>query len=132
MVKIFTVMYILCSIYSSSPQVSEPVFTQKLVNEIIYRSSSYTRDGSQAENTVDHQNTSLNYGDELKKLGYYKQESKDENLNIRSAILHFQSDHNLVVDGIWGKRSLAALKKRLSDKSFSYNDTIETPPSNKR
>lgn len=132
MVKIFTVMYILCAVYSTNPQVSEPAFTQNLVQEIVYQSSSYTPTGRQVENIAEDQNNSLDYMEELKKLGYYRQDSTDENLNIRNAVLRFQSDHNLIVDGIWGNRSLAALKKRLSDKSFSYPDTVEVPASNKK
>lgn len=65
---------------------------------------------------------------ELKKLGYYKEESNDADLNLRNAVVRFQADHNLDVDGIWGEQSLGALKKRIKDKSFIYPDKISSPP----
>ncbi|MCX7748735.1 MAG: L,D-transpeptidase family protein [Clostridia bacterium] len=71
----------------------------------------------------------INYIEELKKLNYFRIQTKDSNLNLRTAILLFQSDHNLKVDGIWGKQSLSSLIKRMtSTQPFTYTDKITLPP----
>lgn len=70
--------------------------------------------------------------DDLKALGYYKNQFKDENLNFRNAILHLQSDSNIVADGIAGKQFEAALSARLREgKTFRYNDYVQKPASSK-
>jgi hypothetical protein len=129
MVKVFTVMYIICSIYSSNPQVTEPLFAETLAKEMVSQSVPKATDIPiiKPDEQIDISN--LNYETELKKLGYYSSESNDDELNLRNAVLRFQSDHNLIVDGIWGPKSLSALKKRLTEKSFTYPDIIEAPPS---
>ena len=40
----------------------------------------------------------------LKKLGYYQERFSDKNLNIRSALIHIQSEYNIKPDGKWDKR----------------------------
>lgn len=40
----------------------------------------------------------------LKKLGYYQEKFSDKNLNIRSALIHLQSEYNIKPDGKWDKR----------------------------
>ncbi|MCC5909318.1 MAG: murein L,D-transpeptidase [Clostridiaceae bacterium] len=47
---------------------------------------------------------------------------------MRDAVLRFQSEHNLKVDGIFGEQSLKALKKRLQDEKFVHTDVITNPP----
>lgn len=72
------------------------------------------------------------YIDSLKQLGYYQSGFKDEQLNFRNAILHFQSDNNLTVDGIAGKKFRTALVRRLkSGKPVQFNDYVKNPASNK-
>ncbi|MCX7923009.1 MAG: L,D-transpeptidase family protein [Clostridia bacterium] len=71
----------------------------------------------------------VDYKEGLKKLGYYKERSKDTNLNWRNAIVLFQSDHNLKVDGSWGKQSSGALNKRLTAAKYTYLDKVTTAPS---
>ncbi len=72
------------------------------------------------------------YTDSLKKLGYYKSDFKDEQLNYKNAILHFQSDSNITADGIAGKGFRAALIKRLQlGKVVKYKDYVKTPASSK-
>jgi len=74
----------------------------------------------------------IDYVEELKKLNFYKEESKDNELNLRNAVLRFQSDHNLVVNGTWDKKELDTLVKRLKDSSFKYPDTVEKPPTDSK
>jgi len=70
----------------------------------------------------------INYIEELKKLNYYKEDSKDNDLNLRNAVLRFQSDHNLVVNGVWDKKEFNTLVKRLKASSFKHPDTVKKPP----
>jgi hypothetical protein len=68
---------------------------------------------------------------QLKDLGYYKAEFKDEHLNFRNAVLRLQSESNIRADGIAGKQFNAALSKLLmQDRSTAYNDYISKPASN--
>lgn len=70
--------------------------------------------------------------EDLRSLGYYKNEYMDENLNFRNAVLHFQSDSNLTADGIAGKQFQAALNKRLQHgKGVTYKDYVKKSPSRK-
>jgi peptidoglycan hydrolase-like protein with peptidoglycan-binding domain len=69
--------------------------------------------------------------DDLRNLGYYKYEFKDENLNFRNAVLHFQSDSNLTADGIAGKQFISALNKRLQQGKGNYQDYVKQAPSSK-
>lgn len=70
----------------------------------------------------------IDYKQELIKLGYYKKDSNDDALNLRNAILRFQSDCNLIVDGIWGKKSMNALMLSLSSTNKLCNDVIQNSP----
>ena len=69
--------------------------------------------------------------DNLINLGYYKYEYKDDNLNFRNAVLHFQSDSNLNVDGIAGKQFKTALDKRLQLGKTVNKDYVKKSPSSK-
>lgn len=73
-------------------------------------------------------NLKLNYVEELKKLGYFKNDSEDKDLDIRNAVIRFQADHNMNITGIWDEKSLAALKKRLKNSKYEYTDTVYEPP----
>lgn len=71
----------------------------------------------------------LNYIEALKQLNYFKQDSaNDEVLNKRNAVLRFQSDNNLVVDGEWKEEETSVLKKRLGNQYFVYKDFVENAP----
>lgn len=61
-------------------------------------------------------------------MGHYRKEYQSEEINKRNAVLRFQSEHNLIVDGIFGKRSRKALEKRVKDIDFQYPDEIKEPP----
>lgn len=78
------------------------------------------------QNTVNKTNI-----DDLRNLGYYKYEFKDDNLNFRNAVLHFQSDNNLITDGIAGKQFKIALNKRLLNGKEKYKDYVKKTPSSK-
>lgn len=72
------------------------------------------------------------YTDCLKQLGYYKSEFKDEQLNFRNAVLHFQSDSNITADGVAGKEFRAALIMRMQHgKLVQYKDFVKNPASSK-
>lgn len=72
------------------------------------------------------------YIDGLKQLGYYDSKYSDEQLNLRNAVLHFQSDNNLVADGIPGKDFRTALVKRLkTGKEIKFNDYVKSPACNR-
>lgn len=72
---------------------------------------------------------SYEYIEELKSMGYYKYDYKDEDLNIRNAILRFQSDCNLASDGIQGPKFKNAMIKRLmTDTKFVSPDIIAKAP----
>ncbi|SNT16898.1 L,D-transpeptidase catalytic domain [Anaerovirgula multivorans] len=67
----------------------------------------------------------------LKELGYYKEDYQSQDINMRNAIVRFQSDLNLNVDGSFGKISLKALEKRMIDENFKYPDDVDNPPTDK-
>ncbi len=74
--------------------------------------------------------TSSTYLKYIKELGYYKATSKDEKLNIRNAILLFQSDNNMSLTGIWDNATKETLINRLVSNVFSYADKITGAPTN--
>ncbi|WP_083908881.1 L,D-transpeptidase [Ruminiclostridium cellobioparum] len=78
-------------------------------------------------NTELTSNTYLKY---IKELGYYKATSKDETLNIRNAVLLFQSDHNMSITGVWDNATKDMLINRLVSNVFSYADNITNAPAN--
>ncbi len=83
--------------------------------------------GKEIQNTkqCNIENLKLN----LEKLGYYNgYEYLSEKLNLRNALIRFQADHNIVVDGIYGPITRETLVKRLNAKDFQYRDKVENPP----
>lgn len=65
----------------------------------------------------------------IKKLGYYKKAySKDEKLNIRNALLLFQSNHNMSVTGSWDTATKNMLIQRLTSDVFVYLDKVKKAP----
>ncbi|HEY9060388.1 MAG TPA: L,D-transpeptidase family protein [Pseudobacteroides sp.] len=65
----------------------------------------------------------------LKKLGYYKENFKDKNLNSRSALIHFQSNHNMNPTGKWDKKTTDAVLKKLIAPDLSPSDKVSDIPS---
>lgn len=92
----------------------------KLINEIMERP---------AEEVVSL-SSSYEYINELKAMGYYKKDYKDEYINLRNAVLRFQSDCNLPADGIQGPMFKNAMVKRLMlGAKFRSPDIIARAPS---
>ncbi len=66
----------------------------------------------------------------LKKLGYYQEIFKDKNLNIRSAIIHLQSENNINPDGKWDKQIAdTVLKKLLGLNTTPPDKVLDIPAS---
>ncbi len=73
--------------------------------------------------------TATTYLKYIKDLGYYKKNSKtDEKLNIRDAILLFQSNHNMSVTGSYDEKTKQMLITRLLSSNFSFNDKVNKAP----
>lgn len=127
MLDLVAVMYMYCHISASSPNISPNKVAEKSIVQVYPELVPPVVQAPQQNNESD--NTPIDYVSELKNLGYYDANSQDDNLNLRNAVLHFQSAHNLEVDGVWGDQSLAELRKHLKSKDFVYRDTISQPPS---
>jgi len=91
------------------------------------------QDKLKSQNKIKILNSEINastYMSHLKKLGYYKNIYKnDENLNIRNALLLFQSNHNMSVTGKWDEATKEMLINRLLSPDFTYLDTVVKAPS---
>lgn len=133
MTNVLIAAYMFCSILSSTVFNMLPKTTVIQSNFSAAKSiNTYFEQIQPSENQkpvtiIDYSN--LNYIEELKKLGYFKKDSDDKDLNIRNAVIRFQADHNMFINGIWDDKSLANLKVRLENKNFEYKDSITTPPS---
>lgn len=81
------------------------------------------------QNKLTSEINSSTYLKYIKDLGYYKKVySNDEKLNIRNAVLLFQSNHNMSVTGKYDDATKAMLVSRLSSKEFVYLDTVNKAP----
>lgn len=149
MKDIIALIYLLISLYTTGIDTSEPVFMQKILTEMQVNGMEITIDRIENDlpamfaeaglempieilaeipdvQVIDPKK--LDYKKELKNLGYYKDESKDAKLNLRNAILRFQSSCNITVNGKWDDKCLAALALRLGTQNVSCEDVIDTPP----
>lgn len=70
----------------------------------------------------------IDYKTELRKLGYLKDESNDSALNLRNAVIRFQSSCNIAVNGKWDQKCLSILTERLQTGIASCQDVIGEPP----
>ena len=127
MVKIFTVMYILCSVCASNPDISSPAFSQDIIS--IAENMNVSPQETDAAPSKPELPVVTDYMEELKNLGFYKEDSKDAALNKRNAIIRFQSTCNMPVSGTWNDKCLAALVKILSEGEIKYYDGVTAPPS---
>lgn len=83
-----------------------------------------------AEKTFSREEISYEHIEALKSMGFYRKDYKDDNINIRNAVLRFQSDCNLVADGIPGKMFRSAMAKRQQvGKGYKYTDVVTKAPS---
>lgn len=159
MADIFILLYLILSLHASGIDTTEPAFVHEIIHdaqvygidaaiEKVYEEipemlEKAEKDSKEAlpEDTQDclpgnepgaerNMSEAVDYANELKKLGFYKDESKDEALNLRNAVLRFQSSCNLTADGIWGNKSSTALSILLDTGRYPAEDAIEAPPSN--
>ena len=146
MKHLISLLYLLVSLYTSGMDTSNPAFLQKVFTDIQANGIEAAMEGIEndlpvmlaeagIEVEVDVTGSSvidplkLDYKEELKHLGYYKDDSKDAKLNLRNAILRFQSSCNMTVNGTWNDKCLEALALQLWTTTASCEDTIDTPPS---
>lgn len=117
MVELLAAMYMVCTMSMTDPDISGP--------EI---SGMFPREAITQQEKKKEQPDNINYLEELKKLGYYKKTFRDDKLNIRMAVIHFQTDNNISITGRWDDQSMESLKKQLKDGEFKYLDTVEKTP----
>lgn len=85
---------------------------------------------TEVDKPVSSEEISYKHIEALKSMGFYKNDYKDAQINIRNAIIRFQSDCNLKVDAIPGKMFRSAIAKRmLVGKGYQYTDVIARTPS---
>lgn len=150
MTDIIMLLYLLFTLYNTGIDMSNPVILQKvftvlqangveaaidrldkdlpsILSELDIDVPVKTLDKTPDKPIIDPKN--LDYIKELKNLGYYKNESKDTKLNLRNAILRYQSSCNITVNGIWDDKCLEVLAFQLGTKNVSVEDIIDIPPS---
>lgn len=150
MVKILTAIYIFCSLYAQNPDISEHDFTEKMNDTIIWQiiipaeddellpvqdgknDLPPAKDDNSDNKPSETHEPELDYIEEMKKTVFYKEDSKDKDLNLRNAILRFQSNHNLIVNGTWDEKASKVLKRSIKDSSLNYPDTITKAPADSK
>lgn len=139
---IITLLCLLLSFYQSGvPATSDPRFLQQVFLEVQTQGVQAVTErfqsdlpgfqfeagiGDAAAPEIDIEK--LDYEEELKKLGFYKDETKDPKLNLRNAVLRFQSSCNLKADGKWNDQCLETLAKHLLTGIAGCEDQTESPP----
>lgn len=122
MTRIIAIMYILYSICTSTnAQFNniENFYTPPSTSITIQEKSEQT-------------NTDINYISELQNLGFFKEDSTDKSLNLRNAVIRFQSNFNMAITGTWDENCMNLLINRLNDTEFVQSDAITvTPPTGK-
>lgn len=152
MTRIIAILYILYSICTSSSnvqfnnlenyyssQISSSLYTTSLSSsnaatdsESVTASDTITPSDSLPSALMENPgqfSEDINHIDQLKNLGFLKEESADKNLNIRNAVIRFQGNFNMDVTGIWDDNCMNVLINRLNDSGFSYEDIVTAPPS---
>ncbi len=138
MLNIITLLCLLLSLYNSgSPVATDPHFLQELCLEVqihgaqaaVERLQFDTQRSDELLTSPEIDIANLDYEEELKKLGFFKDETNDSKLNLRNAILRFQSSCNLTVTGKWDDKYLSSLVMKLLTESAVCEDIIEAPPS---
>ena len=74
----------------------------------------------------------VNYTISFRELGFYKDEYKDEELNMRNAILRFQSNNNLIVDGELNEVTKQVFNYSVTSQEELIIDQIEKAPTDKK
>lgn len=150
MLDIITLLFLLVSLHTTGIDTSNPAFVQKVITDIQVNGVEVTMDQLEKDlpsmlaeagieipveiplevpdkSVIDPK--TLDYKKELKNLGYYKDESKDTKLNLRNAILRFQSSWNMTANGKWDDKCLEILALQLGTGNVSCEDAIDAPPS---
>lgn len=142
MLHIITLLCLLLSLYQSGvPVTSDPRFLQQVCLEVQVYGVQAATERLQSDLPgfllqADIEDTTipeidmekLDYEEELKKLGFYKDETSDSKLNLRNAVLQFQSSCNLKVDGKWSEQCLEILANQLMTGITDCEDQIASPP----
>ena len=149
MKELAVLIYLLIYMYSGGIDTSDPVLLQNVISNIQTKGMETTlaslekdlpgilaasgielpdiKSGQSELPVIDPKK--LDYKKELTNLGFYKNESKDAALNLRNAVLRFQSSCNMTVDGKWNDKCQKALAVMLASKGGIYEDVIASPPS---
>lgn len=146
MIDLIKLLILLISLFTSGINTTEPEFLQKVLTDIQVNGMEAAVERLENDlpsmlakaapeipienpdvRIIDPQ--TLDYKKELINLGYYKDESKDAKLNLRNAILRFQSNWNMTVNGIWNDKCLETLALQLGTGITSCEDVIDAPPS---
>jgi len=131
MAEIFSLLYLIFALYSNNIDISQPEFLQKIVAETQTDGIEAAIESIQSRfPELTAQPEPFNYVDGLKAMGYYKNESKDEKLNLRNAILRFKSSCNIPLNASWDDKYSKILSMQLKAKTITYTDTVENPPTN--
>lgn len=149
MADIITLLYLLITLHNSGINATEPVIAEKVITEIQLNGVTGSLEKLESElpallaeagikipvQTPDDRINkhfidplTVDYKKELRSLGHFTDESTDAQLNLRNAILRFQSSCNLKADGIWGEKSLEALIYQLGTGISPGTDTVAAPP----
>ncbi|MGI6669117.1 MAG: L,D-transpeptidase [Acetivibrionales bacterium] len=134
-----TLMLLCLFLHLNQPALSEtpvPVFVrfQPSVVNIQMQTSRETQAAVEKKTAVASADKNLteqpayDYKEELKKMGFYKDETKDGKLNLRNAILRFQSNCNLEVNGLWNDKCHNIMALRLATGVPAGDDLIKKPP----
>ncbi len=84
----------------------------------------------QVESTMEEA-IAVNYRLSFEELGFYQEEYIDEALNMRNAVLRFQSQHNLIVNGELDEDTKLAFNYRVTSKGEAIYDQIQEAPTDK-
>ncbi len=150
MTDIIRILYMIIYLYSANPAAQNPVMAQNVFAEYQvngleaaseklkeYSPQVETEAGAETEvesapeksSEIKQDLSKFDYKKGLITLGFYKEESKDGRLNLRNAVLRFQSSCNMTVDGKWNNKCLTALAGILNEQNMGCKDLIAAPPS---
>jgi hypothetical protein len=144
MTDIIKILYMIIYLYSANPASYDPVMAQNVFAEYqlngmeaaVDKLEEYSPVNSAAVEVIPEvpdeiklDPAKLDYKKELITLGFYREDSKDSKLNLRNAVLRFQSSCNMTVNGNWDKKCLTALTGILTAQDMPVKDSIASPPS---
>jgi len=129
MADIFSFLYLLLALYTNEIDISQQEFLADVVVETqIYGVEAAAENIAHMLAEIEDETKPFDYVEGLKAMGYYKNESKDENLNLRNAILRFKSSCNIPLDGSWNDECSKILHMQLKSGKVTYSDNVQNPP----